>query len=111
MALEIVWTVRAAQGFDRIVKHLEEQWTEKEVKNFVKEAYDFFELLKEYPRILQMSTERKNVHRGCRMKKITERSFGTTLFLFLVLRMQRFTIPKKDLIKVVVEVPGIMLAC
>jgi plasmid stabilization system protein ParE len=64
MALEIVWTVRAAQGFDRIVKHLEEQWTEKEVKNFVKEAYDFFELLKEYPRILQMSTERKNVHRG-----------------------------------------------
>jgi len=42
MALDIVWTVRAANGFDRIIKHLEKQWTEKEVMNFVKEAHDFF---------------------------------------------------------------------
>jgi plasmid stabilization system protein ParE len=64
MALKIVWTVRAAQGFDRIIKYLEEQWTEKEVKNFVKEANVFFELLKEHPGILQMSSQRKNIHRG-----------------------------------------------
>jgi len=56
MALKIVWTVRAAQGFDRIIKYLEEQWTEKEVMNFVREANDFFELLKEHPGILQMSS-------------------------------------------------------
>jgi plasmid stabilization system protein ParE len=64
MALKIVWTVRAAQGFDRIIKHLEEHWTEKEVMNFVREAYDLFELLKEHPGIFQMSSKRKNVHRG-----------------------------------------------
>jgi len=64
MALDIVWTVRAAKGFDRIIKHLEKQWTEKEVMNFVKEAHDFFELLKEHPGILQMSFQRKNIHRG-----------------------------------------------
>ena len=64
MALEIVWTVRAANGFDRIIKHMEKKWTEKEVMNFVKETNDFFELLKEHPGILQMSSKRKNVHRG-----------------------------------------------
>jgi plasmid stabilization system protein ParE len=64
MALNIVWTVRAAQGFDRIINYLEEQWTEKEVMNFVREANDFFELLKEHPGILQMSSQRKNIHRG-----------------------------------------------
>ena len=64
MALEIVWTIRAAKGFNRIIKHLEKQWTEKEVGNFVKETHDFFELLKEHPGILQISSQRKNVHRG-----------------------------------------------
>ena len=48
MALEIVWTVRAAKGYNRIIKHLEERWTEKAVINFVKEVHDFFELLKEH---------------------------------------------------------------
>lgn len=64
MALEIVWTVRAARGFDRIIKHLEKQWTEKEVGNFVKEMHDFFELLKKHLRILQKSAQRKNINRG-----------------------------------------------
>ena len=64
MALEIVWTIRAAKGFDRIIKYLEEQWTEKEIKNFVKETIDFFELLKKHPGLLQRSVQKKNIHRG-----------------------------------------------
>ena len=64
MALKIVWTVRAAKGFHRIIKYLEEQWTEKEVRSFIKETNDFFELLKEHPGILQRSAQKKNIHRG-----------------------------------------------
>lgn len=64
MALNIVWTVRAARGFEQIINYLEDQWTEKEVRKFVKETYDFFELLKEHPGILQRSNQRKNIHRG-----------------------------------------------
>jgi plasmid stabilization system protein ParE len=46
MAVELVWTKRAIQGYDRIIKYLEEKWSEKEVKYFVRETAHFFELLK-----------------------------------------------------------------
>lgn len=45
MALALVWTRRAAQGYDKIIRYLEEYWTEKEVRNFVQESEDFFTLL------------------------------------------------------------------
>ena len=33
MGLEIIWTIRAENGFESIVKYLEENWTEREIKN------------------------------------------------------------------------------
>jgi len=46
MALELVWSKRADQGYARIVKYLEDEWTDKEVQNFVRETKHFFDLLK-----------------------------------------------------------------
>ena len=63
MALKIVWSKRAEQGYDRIVRYLEEEWTEKEVQNFISETKYFFELLKTNPGILQPS-KKKNLYRG-----------------------------------------------
>ncbi len=37
LRLEIVWTARAAKGFDRIIRQIEKQWTEREVRNFIKD--------------------------------------------------------------------------
>jgi len=59
MALEIVWTKRAIIGYDKVVAHLEKHWTEKEVKNFVRQSIDFFELLKDYPEMLEMTGKQK----------------------------------------------------
>jgi plasmid stabilization system protein ParE len=64
MALKIVWTRRAIAGYDRIITHLEEEWTEKEVRNFVRQTEEFFRLLKEYPEMLQKTEKHKNVYRG-----------------------------------------------
>ena len=64
MALEIVWTNRAIQGFDNIISYLEENWTEREIRKFVKETNDLLELLKNYPELLQKSKKQKNVFRG-----------------------------------------------
>jgi hypothetical protein len=49
MAIKIVWSKRADEGYARIVSHLEEEWTEKEIGNFIRETNHFFELLKENP--------------------------------------------------------------
>lgn len=64
MALEVVWTPRAEAGYARIIRYLEENWTDKEVRNFVRQSHEFFELLREYPEILQKTGKHKNVHRG-----------------------------------------------
>lgn len=64
MALELKWTKRAAQGYDRIIKHLEKEWGEKEVENFVRKTHAFFELLKLYPHLLPESPQGKHLHRG-----------------------------------------------
>lgn len=47
MALALVWTKRAIQGYDKIVNYLEQHWTEKEVRNFIQESDEFFTLLSE----------------------------------------------------------------
>jgi hypothetical protein len=43
MAVILVWTKRAIQGYDRIIKYPEKEWTEKEVRNFVRETFHFSE--------------------------------------------------------------------
>jgi plasmid stabilization system protein ParE len=63
MALALVWTKRAIQGYDRIVHYLEEHWTDKEVQNFIRECDEFFMLLSEYPELLQKTSRHKHVYR------------------------------------------------
>ncbi|WP_421977544.1 type II toxin-antitoxin system RelE/ParE family toxin [Roseivirga seohaensis] len=64
MALEIVWTKRAIAGFDNTIKYIEKNFTDKEVKRFVKQSTEFFELLKLYPEMLEKTEKQENVYRG-----------------------------------------------
>ncbi|HAL80959.1 MAG TPA: hypothetical protein DCO83_00995 [Mucilaginibacter sp.] len=64
MAFKIIWTKQAIRGYDKIINYLEENWSEKEVSNFVNEADRFFELLISHPEILQRTERHKNVYRG-----------------------------------------------
>lgn len=64
MAVKLVWSKRADQGYARIVKYLEEKWTDKEVRGFVQETNRFFELLKENPFLLEPTRNHKNLFHG-----------------------------------------------
>jgi len=64
MALKILWTKRAISEYDKIIKYLEENWTEKEIKNFVQQTDNLLNLLKVYPEILQRTNRHINVFRG-----------------------------------------------
>ncbi len=64
MAVKIYWSKRAVQGFENIVNYLEKEWTEKEVRRFIKETNHFFELLQKNPRLLESTKFRKNLYRG-----------------------------------------------
>jgi plasmid stabilization system protein ParE len=64
MAIKILWSKHAEQGYDNIVKYLENEWTDKEVGKFISETNRFFELLKHNPKMLEQSQSRKNLYRG-----------------------------------------------
>ena len=64
MALQIVWTKRAIAGYDRIINYLIENWSEREIINFISETESFFEVLKVHPEILQKTSRHNNVYRG-----------------------------------------------
>lgn len=64
MALEILWTTRAINGFEEIIEYIETHFTEREVGNFVKQSNDFFELLSQYPEMLERTGRQTNVFRG-----------------------------------------------
>ena len=64
MALEIVWTKRAETGYDAIIEYLKTHFTQKEIRKFVQESYQFFELLSQYPEMLESSKKQKYVRRG-----------------------------------------------
>jgi len=64
MAFEIVWTKRASKGYNKIVNYLEENWSEKEIINFITNADKFFQTLMLHPEILQKTDKQKNIYRG-----------------------------------------------
>ncbi len=86
MALKIIWSRRAEQGYDRIVTYLLTNWSEKEVKLFIQETSNFLELLSENPEILQKSTGKKNLFRGPmnRLTMITYRLYPRKQVIELV---------------------------
>ncbi|MDA1122022.1 MAG: hypothetical protein O2887_16285 [Bacteroidetes bacterium] len=53
MALEIVWTKRAIDGYHSIIIYLETHWTDREIQKFLLQSNDFFKILSEYPEMLQ----------------------------------------------------------
>lgn len=64
MAIEIVWSKRADQGYANIIKYLDEEWTEREVQDFIRETRHFFDILKQNPLMLEPSKTHKDLYRG-----------------------------------------------
>lgn len=64
MAVKLIWSKRADQGYAGIVKYLEDEWTDREVQNFVRETRHFFELLKQNPRLLEPTGSHNDLYRG-----------------------------------------------
>lgn len=64
MAYKIVWTKRAVDGYDAIINYLQQNWTDREIINFLNETERTFDLLIEHPEIFQRSPKHKTLYRG-----------------------------------------------
>jgi len=61
MALELYWSKRADKKFDTILEYLLLEWGESITKSFVKEIYDFLDILSEFPEIGTIENKEKGI--------------------------------------------------
>ena len=60
MAYEIVWLPKAEQRYDQIIAWLSENWTSREVQNFVFRTYEILDLISVNPDLFRMAGK-KNI--------------------------------------------------
>ncbi|MGB7511865.1 MAG: type II toxin-antitoxin system RelE/ParE family toxin [Pelodictyon phaeoclathratiforme] len=61
MALKIFWTNKASNKFENILEYLEVEWGNQVTKRFIKEVYDFLEVLVEFPEIGSIENKEKGI--------------------------------------------------
>jgi plasmid stabilization system protein ParE len=71
MALEIFWSKRADNKFDRILDHISSEWGERVTSAFVKKVYDFLDILVEFPEIGTLENVEKDIRGFVIVKQIT----------------------------------------
>ena len=71
MALDIKWSKRADNKFDKILEYLTDEWGETVKKNFIKKVYAFLDILAEFPEIGTVEHEEKGIRGFVIVKQIT----------------------------------------
>ncbi|MDZ7649698.1 MAG: type II toxin-antitoxin system RelE/ParE family toxin [Cytophagales bacterium] len=61
---KILWSARASIDLENIINYLLQNWTENEVKNFVRKLDKRLELISINPRLFSKTNKRKNVRRS-----------------------------------------------
>jgi len=62
--MKISWTPTARKTYFKILDHLAEEWTKREVKNFINEVESLLEQIETNPEMFQASRKKKNVRKG-----------------------------------------------
>jgi len=71
MALEIYWSKRADNKFDKILDYLSAEWGERVTSAFVKKVYDFLDILVELPEIGTLENVERNIRGFVIVRQIT----------------------------------------
>lgn len=63
------WSERATLDLQNVIAYLQENWTEKEVRNFVRKLDKRLTLISANPRLFPMSNKKNNVRRSVLTKQ------------------------------------------
>lgn len=62
--MDIIWSKKAGETFQKNIDYLKENWTEVEVKKFITRVFSYLETLSEEPLISRKTYKTKNTHIG-----------------------------------------------
>ena len=71
MAIVIKWANEAKQTFDKNITYLVEEWTEKEIKNFVKQTNYIISRISAHPEMYSASRKNPKIRKAAINKYIT----------------------------------------
>jgi plasmid stabilization system protein ParE len=64
MSLPVRWTTEAEESFAKIIEHLEETWSEKEVRKFIRTVNKVLKQISGFPRMYEASAANPGVRKG-----------------------------------------------
>lgn len=64
MSLPIRWTAEAEESFTDIIAHLENNWSEKEIRKFIRRTKDVLKQIAAFPLMYEASRSRPRVRKG-----------------------------------------------
>ena len=70
MAYEIRWTTRARDSHGDIVAYLEQEWTEREIINFINAVEEKLYLIAIYPDLFIKTNNKRNIHKTVISKQV-----------------------------------------
>lgn len=68
---ELFWSERASTDLQSILKHLSENWSQREMKNFSNRLDSRINLIVQFPNLFPSSGKRKSIKRSVLTKHIT----------------------------------------
>jgi plasmid stabilization system protein ParE len=71
MALKVKWSKYADQSFNQILDYLTAEWGEKVTRAFVRQTYEFLDLLAEFPEIGSVENPEKQIRGFVLIKQVT----------------------------------------
>jgi len=72
--MEVKWTSKAIESFTEIIEFLSNNWTQKEVDNFIENTDRVLEIIRQNPYSYIASKKKKNIRRGL-IGKITSKFY------------------------------------
>lgn len=94
-SLKIRWTEEAARNLENIIQYLEDNWSEKEIKQLFAKLEKQLELLSLFPHAYLVSSKRKKIRRCVFTKNLTIYYTIKNEFLILLTLFDSRQHPKK----------------
>jgi len=63
MAKKVIWTPEALLSFKNILQYLQENWTEKEITNFIKATNNTVEYISKNPKMFRATNKKMSMKR------------------------------------------------
>ena len=71
MALKVVWSPQAIESYDEVITYLKNNWSEKEIKKFVRKSNAVIELICINPKMYKLSSKNKHLHKAFLFKPLS----------------------------------------